>query len=172
MKAFIKNFIERNKPIFYIGLATLLLFIALIVFYGIKPHKETGLSRIGNESNYNVVNEEDSNSSNEAQGGVETVPPEANIDNQFGVLEINYTENGFSPKAARAIQGQAVKWTNKTDKVIYLRQKTPTYPDLIQAVQIDPGLSFSYRLTKDGTWNYEEETSGSFAYVEVYRFSP
>jgi len=174
MKELIKNFIERNKPIFAIGTATLILFVGIIVYYRITPHKETGLSRIGNESNFNIVGEEKTNMENEGiySGSETSTSIEASLDEKVGILEIEYNENGFYPKAARAVQGQAVRWTNKTDKAIYLKQKTPTYTDLLQPVQIDPGQSFSYRLMKYGTWNYEEDVTKYFAYIEVYKFSP
>ncbi len=171
MKDFIKNFIERNKPIFTIGVVTLLLFVAIIVFYRFKSHTETKLNKIGNESTFNVVEEEKANMQDDGQYS-ETQPAvsiEQSIDEKAGILEIEYTSTGFKPETARAIQGQAVRWTNKTDKTIYLKQKTPTYTDLTQPVQIEPEQSFSYRLNQDGTWNYEEELSRNFASIVVYK---
>jgi hypothetical protein len=171
MRDFIKNFVERNKPIFTIGIATLLLFIAIIVFYRLKAHTETKLNKIGNESTFNVVEEEKANMQDVGQYS-ETQPAvsiEQSIDEKVGILDIEFTSTGFKPKIARAVQGQAVRWTNKTDKTIYLKQKTPTYTDLTQPVQIEPGQSFNYRLNQDGTWNYEEDLSKFFATINVYR---
>lgn len=173
MKDFIKNFIERNKPIFTIGVATLVLFVGIIAYYRLKPHKETGLTKIGNESTFNVVEEEKPNTQDLGQVA-ETQPTisiEQSLDEKVGILDIEFKATGFSPKIARSIQGQAVRWINNTDKIIYLKQKTPTYPELTEPVQIEPGQSFSYRLNEYGTWNYEEDLSKYFATIEVYRFS-
>lgn len=173
MKDFIKNFIERNKPIFTIGIATLVLFVGIIVYYRLKPHAETKLNKLGNESTFNVVEEEkpnmqDSDLVSETQPAVSI---EQSLDEKVGILDIEFKATGWTPKIARAIQGQAVRWINSTDKTIYLKQKTPTYPELTEPVQIEPGQAFSYRLNEYGTWNYEEDFSKYFASIEVYRLN-
>lgn len=178
IKAFIKNLAERNKPIFTIGLATLILFIGIIIFYRVKPHKETSLTRIGNESSFNVTSEEEngledsSNTSFSTDQETENEPFKSatqSIDEEVGILEIEFTSNGFTPKTTRAVQGQAVRWTNKTDKAIFLKQKTSTYEELKESIKIDPEQSFSYRLTQYGTWHYEEDLSKHFGTINVYK---
>lgn len=178
MKDFLKNYYERNKPVFTIGLATLVIFLLVIIVYRIMPRKSTSMSRIGNESSFNVTSEEANNAVDESQqisestGADVGITPEQSIDQTFGILDIAYTEKGFTPKLARVVQGQVVKWTNKTDKIIFLKQKTPTYSELKDLVQIDPGQTFSFRVSKSGTWNYEEDISKYFAILEVYTFRP
>lgn len=171
MKDFINKFIERNKPIFTIGMFTLLLFVGIIVYYRLKPRTETRLNKIGNDNTFNVV-EEDKPNIQDIEQYSDTQPSvsvEQSIDERFGILDIAFTQTGFRPKIAKAVLGQAVRWINNTDKTIYLKQKTPTYADLSNLIQIDPGQAFSYRLTEEGDWNYEEDLSKYFATIEVKR---
>ncbi|MFZ2664377.1 MAG: hypothetical protein WAX66_03375 [Patescibacteria group bacterium] len=171
MKEFIKNLAERNKPIFAIGLITLTIFIVIIICYRVNPRKETELTRIGNESNFNVISEEEK----EIEGAVQPegtepgISIEQSLDETVGILEIEFTQTGFVPKTSRAVQGQAVRWTNKTDKDIFLKQRTSTYTELKEPIRIAPEESFSYRLSEQEDWHYEEDLSKYFGTVEVYK---
>ena len=101
MKEFIKNFIERNKPIFTIGIATLILFVGIIIYYRLKPHKETGLTKVGNESTFNVVEEENANTQDLSQVA-ETQPSvsiEQSLDEKVGILDIEFKAIMFSFRA-------------------------------------------------------------------------
>lgn len=169
MKDFLKNFSERNKPVFTIGLVTLVLFLLIIAFYAVKTHKGPGLKKIGNESSFTVTPETAGTSPSAVdQQTTRTSSPEQNIDATFGITDVKFTDTGWSPKITRAIQGQVVRWTNNTAAAIFLRQKTPAYTELTAPVQIEPGQSFNFRMTKAGDWNYEEGVSGYFGTIEAY----
>jgi hypothetical protein len=162
-----KAFLERNKPVFLIGLATLLLFLGIIVAYALKTHKSVGLTKIGNESPFNV-----DETTSDIQGGVpstsESTSSLANIDSTMGTVNISFNSYGWYPALVDAVKGQKVVWTNKTDKIIYLRQRTPTYPELTNLTAVDPGKTFEFRMMVDGNWNYDEDETKYFGTVRVF----
>ena len=160
-----------------------MVFVVIIVFYKFKPHKETGMSKVGNESLYNVQVEEpkqpegsnfyydETGEKIETKNVVIEEPKttEMSIDERFGILEIDYTDEGFKPRVTKAMQGQAVMWTNKTDKIIYFHQRKQTYSALKELVEIKPGGSFNFRLSELGIWTYDENESKHFGSIEVVR---
>lgn len=161
-----RYFIERNKPIFIIGLITFLIFIALIIIYNLIPHIAPGLVKTGNESTYNTTLEESPTipGSKTSQGGVST---ETAIDEKYGAINIEFVNGGWKTKLAFAVRGQAIVWKNNSDATIYLRQKTPTYPELDTPTPIKPVETFTFRLTKIGEWSFDEEKSKSFGTIRV-----
>jgi len=173
----IKRFFGRNKPIFVMGTVFLLIFLGIIIYYKAKPHEETNMSKVGDESFYRVLEDEQkkyeetlsdgSNNQKNQNEQEEAVIPEVSVDEKFGILEIEYTDEGFKPRAIKTVQGRAVRWTNKTDKVIYLHQRKPTYDELKELVEIKPGESFNFRLSELGIWTYEENESKHFGSIEV-----
>jgi plastocyanin len=178
----ISKFFDRNKPIFLIAAVMALIFLALILFYGLKPKDETGLSEItDSERSFFKVSYEDGNEIPEEyireNSGVTVQPSQENteekeptqqeIDSIYGTLEISYTEDGFKPGKIRAALGQVVSWTNETDRVIYFHQRKQTYPELKELKELKPGESFSFRLTELGIWTYDENESGDFGSIEV-----
>lgn len=160
-----KAFFERNKPVFLIGLATLLLFLGIIVAYALKTHKSVGLTKIGNDSPFNVADESYSDS---IPSTSESTSSLANIDSTLGAVNISFNSYGWYPALVDAVKGQKVVWTNKTDKIIYLRQRTPTYSELTNLTAIDPGKTFEFRMTIDGNWNYDEDGTKFFGTIRVF----
>ena len=169
MKEFFKNFTERNKPVFTIGLITLVIFLLIIAFYEVKTHNGPGMQKLGNESSFTVSQETSGTSPDAVQQPTQSVSPEQNIDATFGIVGVEFTDSGWSPKIAKVVQGQVVKWTNSTAAAIFLKQKTPTYNELTSPVQIDPGKSFNFRITQGGDWNYEESISGYFGTITAIK---
>lgn len=173
----IKNFLERNKSIFVIGVILGIVFVAIILFYVIKPHEETELSNVktADQQFYKVAYEnldEENSGNNLEETGDENQPqeektPEMTTDEKYGILQIDYIDSGFSPRITRAALGQAVSWTNKTDKTIYFRQIKKSYPELEELIEIKPGESFNIRMTVLGIWSYEESESRNFGSIDV-----
>lgn len=170
-----KAFFERNKPVFTIGLITLAVFLGLIFFYALKAHnKLTGMKRIGNESSYSVIEKETAQeletkqASESAQTKAQT---ETEMDASLGVVNIEFTDIGWTPKFIDVAKGQKVIWTNKTNKEIFLRQRTPSYDNLTEPIRIDPEKSFGLRMTVVGDWNYDESQSKYFATVRVFEIA-
>jgi plastocyanin len=178
----IKKFYERNKPIFFIGGLMAIIFIILIVVYASKNTESTGLMETNemdkefyevsyeesseqNQTDNQYNRDENTKSNNETEESSNLTQQE--IDERYGTLQIEYTEKGFRPGNIRIALGQEVSWTNKTDRVIYLHQRKETYSELKDKIEINPGESFSFRLTELGVWTYEESETGDYGRLEV-----
>lgn len=159
-----KEFFERNKSIFLIGSITLILFVILIIVALKRNHQEPGLKKIEDSSyQFQFDDEETNNNVGETKETTQATTSMPGDD----VLEISYTEKGFSPMNTKAEKNQWVRWTNKTDKDIYLVQKTKVYQELNEPVLIKAHSSFEYKLTKDRLWTYEEKETRSFGSIYV-----
>lgn len=177
----ISRFFDRNRPIFTIGALMAMVFIAIIILYKFKPKQETKLKEVNemDQQFYRVAYEEPEPENEASQYmDAENQPTDKdvneqdensqiNIDEEYGVLQINFTENGFEPRINTAVLGQMVSWTNNTDKTIYFKQRKPTYPELKDPIEIKSGESFNFRMTDLGIWTYEEGDSKEFGSVEV-----
>jgi protein-disulfide isomerase len=87
------------------------------------------------------------------------------IDNKYGVIEIDYIEQGFVPNNVKAVQGQLVRWTNKTKSPIKMQQIISLYDELSTPLTIDAGATFELRLTKDKLWTYKEMNHAHYASI-------
>jgi plastocyanin len=175
----IKKFYERNKSIFVIGILMGAIFALLMIFYILKPKEETELFEINEseqekykvsyeevEDNF-VYETEVSDKPNVNEEVIDTVMNTKEVDEKFGVLEIEFSEVGFTPRTAKATIGQEVKWINKTERTIYFHQRRQTYSELEDIVEIAPGESFNFRMSVLGMWTYDEKESGRFGSIEV-----
>ncbi|MBW6441568.1 hypothetical protein K0B04_01490 [Patescibacteria group bacterium] len=174
----ISRFYDRNKPIFTIGAVIAIVFVGIIIFYRLKPHKETGLYEVGeNDKDFYKVNYEGQDVENEYRENVrnvetekaeESIPePAINVDEVFGTISINYTDEGFRPRIVRAYLSQNVTWTNTTNRVLYFHQRKLSYPGLGETFEIKPGESFSHRMSELGIWAYEEKETRHYGSIEV-----
>ncbi len=170
----IRAFFERNKPIFIIGIVMLVIFSIIIVSSVLMPKEETEYTEINeaDEVFYKVAYEDlDQNEFEEAEEEPEKkeepAEPEINMDEIFGVLQVEYTDKGFVPRVTRIRVGQSVNWTNKTEKTIYLKQIKPYYKEFEEPLSIKPNESFKFKMTKLGVWTYEEVESGDWGSIEA-----
>jgi hypothetical protein len=167
-----KAFFERNKPVFTIGLITLVLFLGLILSYELKSHNNlTGLKKIGVDSSVNLTEEEiakEQEAKQASESAQAQTQAEAQIDATLGIVNIEFVSTGWSPSFVDVAINQKVVWTNKTDKEILLRQRTPTYDSLTEPLKIEPGKSYEMRMTVVGDWNYDESQSNYFATIRVF----
>jgi hypothetical protein len=167
-----KAFFERNKPVFTIGLITLIIFLGLILSYELKSHNNlTGLKKLGNDSSV-ILTEEEIAKEQEVKQASESAQSqaqaEAQIDATLGIVNIEFANSGWVPILVDVAKNQKVVWTNKTDKEILLRQRTPTYDSFTEPVKIGPGKSYEMRMTVIGDWNYDESQSNYFATIRVF----
>lgn len=167
-------FFERNKPIFIIGIIMFFIFAVIIVSSILMPKEETEYTEI-NEADkefYKVAYEdlgqsEFEETDEEGEKKEEPVEPEINMDEIFGVLQVDYTNEGFMPRITRIRVGQNVNWTNKTENTIYLKQIKPYYKEFEESLSIKPNESFKFKMTELGIWTYEEVESGDWASIEA-----
>jgi predicted DsbA family dithiol-disulfide isomerase len=103
------------------------------------------------------------------QQSSESSPSQSNQtqESQSGVIEIDYTADGFTPKNITVPFGQIVRWVNKTQQDIVLAQRIPLYDALQQPKTLKPGEMFEMPMTKEKLWTYAESNSNSFGSIFV-----
>jgi hypothetical protein len=171
-----KAFFDRNKPIFVIGLITLVAFLVIIAAAQKKPVETPNMVKLNSEDSQKFLAPPEQNPSDSNSAVTET-PKQAqtlqsseaykDVDTKYGIISIDYTTNGFTPKNNDAVKGQLVRWTNKTSNDIYLQQLMPTYTELKEPVLIKAGGTFEFRLYKTKLWTYQERDIKSFASIFV-----
>jgi len=153
-----KNFIERNSPIFVIGAFTLGILLIIVIASSFRKQKSPELVPLTNEQVQNV----------ETSSPAETdMPSGYEVDKKYGTLEIKYTLQGFDPKDAKSIQNQLVRWTNTTEIPITINSIIKSYPELNDGIKIEPGKTFEFRLYKPKLWSYKEAKSEKMGTVFV-----
>jgi plastocyanin len=171
MNTKIVSFIERNKPIFMIGILLTAVFSILVIAYRLRPGRETELRKLNESEALRYKIQEDSDQKDgedEEQHKSAEEEQHIDIDKTFGIVKVSYTkERGFSPMITRVYQGQKVTWTNNAEETIYLRQRKPTYSDLANDVEIHPGASFEFQMTELGIWTYKERDSKHEGSIDV-----
>lgn len=172
----IKEFFERNKPVFTIGFVTFAVFVLIIIVSSARETESPDLIRLKDEDTRLIPDiEEPTNTSEETENGLlidgsGTAPDTPSFDERIGIIEVSYYEKwGFVPKNLSGLNGQLVKWTNKSEIDITLTQKMPTYPELEEQepITIKPGETFEFRLREEGLWTYEEGTTKHFGSINV-----
>jgi hypothetical protein len=169
----IRDFIERNKAVFVIGFLTLTIFLSIIII------SEARRVRKGNDSP-KLIRVEDTTAAIETtadDSGIETSGPALNtlditysdVDKNYGTLLIAYTDRGFVPNNAKAILGQKIEWVNKTDKSVYIAQKTVFFDEFKTPLFLPAGGVFQFRLYKDGEWGYEVPETGVSGSINILK---
>lgn len=170
-----KEYLRRNSVIFIVGLVLVALFvIALITAENNQNTKLPTLRRIQeSEVPENPEPEAIIESPDNSENSVPKEPDPTSVydalevrDNQemdevFGILEIEFTEEGFNPIEVNGFTNQLVIWKNNTDRTIILTQQLNQFEDWENNDKIiEPGQTFSYRL-KGGKnlWTYREVSS-------------
>lgn len=97
---------------------------------------------------------------------VRKLTPEEQTASQ-AILEIQYTDTGWSPNGTKGYRGQTVRWTNTTDKEITLKQLDPKFPELSGGVKIAPQKTFEFVLYKDNLWRYKEEKTQHYGFINI-----
>ena len=170
----IKDFLKRNKSIFFMGLLIGTIFLIIIITSFFRPKTSPGLHKIYEEEplytvieNSEDISDPENTSENIIEETKESTEAYKSFDEKYGIVEITYKENGFIPKNYRAYKGQLVRWTNTTENPIYLEQKMKYYSELEEPVKIDPGGTFELRMEKEKLWTFQEKETKSFGSVFV-----
>lgn len=146
------------------------IFGVIIISSTLSPKKETGFKEVNEMDRefYKVAYEgQEEMEQQENQVPEKPKEPEINMDEIFGVVQIDYTEEGFKPRVLRAYVDQNINWTNKTDKTIYLKQIKPTYDVFSEPVEIKPNESFKFPMTVLGIWTYNEVESEAWGSIDA-----
>lgn len=174
-----KDFLKRNVSVLVVGVVTLVIFLVIIILAQTKDYYKPELIEVNKEAAFTKREEEIQSSIPEQSVNTnvdnlvdikevqESTPGE--IDVKYGILEINYTENGFEPKNTSAQLNQLVRWVNKTQNTIELEQLTNNYIEFTNPITINPGSTFEFRVYKTKLWTYQEKNSRNFGSIIVSR---
>jgi len=87
------------------------------------------------------------------------------VDDKYGVLELSFTNFGFTPANTRAVPGQMLRIKNGTTGQITIAQRNFLFKEFTKPVEIAPGEYFEFRVgkvgMKDVIWTYIEKVSGN-----------
>lgn len=75
----------------------------------------------------------------------------------LAAAEVTIGDDGFDPESVAVDVREDIVWTNASDKDVSLVGKDPTWT----SGPIQPGATFSIKITKEGTYEYASE-DGSF----------
>lgn len=91
------------------------------------------------------------------------------IDDHYGTLKIDFTDNGFTPRNTQVYAGQKVVWTNTTDNDITFVQLMPKFDSLSKPFVIAAGDAFEFRIPyrEEGLYTYKQEGSDTRASIMI-----
>ena len=91
-----------------------------------------------------------------AAGGGETTGSD------IQVLEVDYTDDGFSPQSISINGNDYIFFKNKSSKSFWpTAAPTGGYPSFDAGKQIAPGSEYKFQFTKAGTFHYENKLNPS-----------
>jgi plastocyanin len=171
-----KEFFNRNKPVFVIGLLTLITFIALIVTsFNKRPENENSPKMIKLLEQEEMELEMEIIPSSGYLDPSETTQSEDAarlFDRANEPLEIEYRVEGFLPVNARVRRGQLVRWVNRSSNDMILLQTSKIYPEWKEPVVVKRNGSYEFRMYKSGMFTYKDLNSTSFGSVFVFDKKP
>ncbi|MDC0449176.1 hypothetical protein OAL67_01050 [bacterium] len=165
----IKNFIQRNLPVFVVSLITLSVFVVLIITSLSKNTPETQLVRVdSSEVNFEETEQPveppvDINALiQEVEESTESTPsaPE-------GVTLIRFVDGRFLPRNSIGKLGKVVMWKNETDRTISIKQLAIKFDEFSEPVEIGPNDYFVLTLSDTGMWTFKEIESDAFGSVFI-----
>lgn len=145
-----KDFFQRNSPIFVIGFFTLVVFLIIIIFAQFKKQISPELKPITDQQMSEIKRFET------PQKEIASIEE---TDKNFPAIEIIYNDQGFEPKNSKVVQNQLIKFTNKSKNPIKILQITDTEIDYKDGIYVEVEKTVEIRLTTPKTWAYREEQS-------------
>lgn len=163
------NFVKRNIPILIIGFFVGITFVVITVIGQGRDSETTLVDAI--TSTFSVsqrktppLEEPTPEYVPQNNTPVMFTPPEETEkvagEVIYPVLEVVFTETGFNPASSNARTGQTVRWVNKTEHNIIIKELIPKYPAFAVGITLSPEESFEQLLNKPKIWTYKELGSG------------
>jgi len=170
-----KNFLERNKSVFWIGLLTLFIFLVIIALSQKEEAPETTLirvdeNRVGFEKTDPLppVSENMLDTMQALERLQETSESTETREKELAnVVYITYNGQTFEPKRAVGYVGQVAIWKNLTNNPMILAQIVKKFDSLKNPVVVGPGDEYLLELTDHGMWNYEEAETNTFGSILI-----
>lgn len=102
-------------------------------------------------------------------GEVKETPETTQSDSIYPILNITFTEDGFKPISSNARTGQTVRWTNKTDRNILIKELIPMYKEFSRGVTLKPSESYELLLNRYKIWTFKEAGSGAIGKLVILK---
>ena len=183
-----KEFIVRNKQIFITGAVIAGIFLLIILTSSARKVKgpilapsesSTGKEVLTNPgvntgSNYtpNGLWNAPSLSDEPVDKNTPETPEEEPVEKPKEILKITFDDLGFSPSSTNGLKYQTVRWTNRTDKSIYLQQMKDFFEEFRKPVEIASGGTLEFELNRTGMWGYKETDSGKMGSIFILLEKP
>jgi hypothetical protein len=172
------NTLKKNIPVLIIGVIVAIVFVVITVIGQSRDSETTLVDAI--TSTFNVTQKETPTSDEpipeyvaQNMPSATDAPPEdlkkTDVSSTYPVLEIEFTETGFKPNSSNARTGQIVRWVNKTEREIQIKELIPKYPAFAVGLKIQPGESFEQLLNVQKIWTYEELGSGLIGKLIIFK---
>jgi hypothetical protein len=170
----IRDFIERNKSVFVIGLLTFTIFLSIIIISEVRRvRKDVDSPKLIRVENEIEIPESTSSIEIPENGPLSNLDTLNNtyseVTKKYGILLIKYTNKGFVPQNAKAILGQKINWVNDTETSIYISQKTPFFDEFKTPIVLPAKGTLEFILYKDGRWDYQNTETGFSANITILK---
>lgn len=188
-----REVIDRNKFVIILGLILSVIFAVIIILSQNKntsltltpakkgenfkieskdyekpnPKNNTAFTNKAGESSKETTNPKIENASPKIIKPIDRID-EVIANMEPVIIEFN-DEDGFVPISSTAIQDQKLTWVNKTNRVIEIEQTVDRYDNLPEVIEIDPGQSYTIKLTEYKNWGYRELKNRRVGTIFVYK---
>ncbi len=185
-------FIKRNTPVFIVGTITFVLFVVIILFSqnnnndttipSLVKVPEQQAEELATEYTPQSIPQPNTTGNTSTNSPVDILPGEEirakeviesikltqdEIDAEYGILRVAYTEEGFVPKNTNGYAGQLATFTNESDNPITIMETTVRLPQFATGLTLEPGGTVEFRLAGSRLWTYRETTSGDIGAIFV-----
>jgi len=170
----IRDFIERNKSVFVIGLLTLTIFLSIIVISEVRRIRKDvdspKLIRVEKDTEITEATSSEEGSGSRIPSNLDTMNTlYSEVSKKYGVLLIRYTNKGFVPQNAKAILGQKINWVNDTDSNVYISQNTSFFDEFNTPIVLPAKGTLEFILYKDGKWEYQNTEKGFSGNITILK---
>lgn len=155
----LKDYINRNSPIFIIGAITIVVFLFVIFISGNKDDKVQNTNL--------VVIDEVQNKKIDQENEIKKAKVNKILDEKYGVVKFTYTFDGFDPMNKSIILNQLIQIYNDTDSLLKINQLIDAYPEFREGITIQPKQTFEFRPSKLRLWTIEDDLTKKRLYITV-----
>lgn len=155
----LKDYINRNSPIFIIGAITIVVFLFIIFISGNKDDKVQNTNL--------VVIDEVQNKKIDQENEIKKAKVNKIFDEKYGVVKFTYTFDGFDPMNKSIILNQLIQIYNDTDSLLKINQLIDAYPEFREGITIQPKQTFEFRPSKLRLWTIEDDLTKKRLYITV-----
>ena len=170
----IRDFIERNKSVFVIGILTLTIFLSIIIISEVRRvRKDVDSPKLVRVENDIEIPEATTSAGSLGNGTISNLDAMSTlyseVSKKYGILLIRYTNKGFIPENAKAVLGQKINWVNDTDSNVFISQITPFFDEFNTPIVLPAKGTLEFILYKDGRWDYQNTEAGFSGNITIFK---